>query len=328
MMSNNKLNILITGGAGFIGTALCNKLSDNGNDVSCFDNFSRKSHINSGLNKNIRIFNGDIRIRETLDQAYIHKYDIIYHLAFINGTKSFYEAPKLVLEVGTKGIVNILDFAYKNNTDKFVLISTSEVYNIPTEIPTTEEERLIIPDPHNPRFSYAGGKIISELMTIHSGLNASIIRPHNVFAENAGQEHIIPEIIKKIVNPINPQYIDNKLLVNIQGSGNETRAFCYISDFIDGLIIAANLSDKTTPIFNVGTEDEIKISDLIYMIANILNIEIQIIPGKKLEGSTNRRCPDITKLSKFGYTPKVSLREGLEKTIDWYKDFYLKGNHE
>jgi nucleoside-diphosphate-sugar epimerase len=324
------MKVLVTGGGGFIGSALCNKLSQLGHQVVSFDNFSRKSHINT-TDYPYETFVGDIRDINDLTDC-VHKYngfDSLYHLAYINGTSTFYTHPELVLDVGVKGAINTLDIALHNDIKNYILVSTSEVYNEPTQVPTPEDERILIPDVHNPRFSYSGGKIISELLAIHygakQGLNVKILRPHNVYGSNMGFEHVIPEIIKKIVSPIDPTYDDGALVVNIQGSGKETRAFCFIDDAIDEIILVGiNDSSEFAPIYNIGVEDETTIIDLVTTIAGLLDVKIIIKSSiDKTVGSSNRRCPLMKKMTLLGHKPQYTLYEGLEKTVTWYKDFYL-----
>jgi len=329
------MKILVTGGSGFIGSSLCDGLSKDGHEVVSFDNFSRKSHLKNTV-KNYETYDGDVRNIDNF-KTVIDKYsgfDSLWHFAYINGTSTFYSHPELVLDVGVKGAINTLDIALKNNIKKYVLCSTSEVYNEPTQVPTPESERILISDIYNPRFSYSGGKIISELLTIHygakQGLNTKIFRPHNVYGPNMGTEHVIPEIIKKILIPNEPQYIDGKLIINIQGTGRETRAFCYIDDAVDQMVLAERNNTEVSPIYNIGIQNEVKISELVDLIAEILNVKISVNPlGTNPVGGTSRRCPSMKKMKSLGYEPKNSLYDGLKKTVDWYKDFYLnKGSHE
>jgi nucleoside-diphosphate-sugar epimerase len=315
-------NMLITGGSGFIGSALCNKLAEQGHYVVAFDNFSRSSHVKEKLHSSVDTFDGDVRDAFSIDRAFKaakrkkKPIDILWHLAYINGTKTFYSHPELVLDVGVKGAINTIEVATDNNINKYVLVSTSEVYNEPTIIPTPETEPLIIPDVHNPRFSYSGGKIISELLAIHSKLNTVIFRPHNIYGPNMGFEHVAPQLISKMLKASkNP---DGSIDLAIQGDGSETRSFCYIDDCIDGMILAST-TDEPNAVFNVGVAEETSILDLTNMIASILGLKLNIITSPKTNGSPMRRCPDITKISSLGYSPKVSLNDGLKKTVEWYK---------
>ena len=162
-----KQNILITGGSGFIGSALTKYLVENNHNVIVYDNNSRGNlrRLKSVIKK-IKFIKGDIRNKKKLFSIK-QKIDTVIHLAYINGTEFFYKKPFEILDIAVNGLVNILDFSKKKNVKNFYLASSSEVYQNPIKIPTDEKEMLKIPDIHNPRYSYGGGKIISELYGIH-----------------------------------------------------------------------------------------------------------------------------------------------------------------
>ncbi len=307
-------NFLITGGDGFIGSAICDMLSKQGHNVVSLDNRSRKKKfINK---KNIKSIKCDITNISKLNKIK-GKFDSIIHLAFINGTKYFYEKPDEVIRVGLKGTLNILEFTKKRKIKNFYLASSSEVYQTPNKIPTDETEMLKVPDPFNPRYSYGASKLMTELMLIHMGkkfLKKMIIfRPHNVYGPNMGNEHVIPEIINKIKSAINKK----KNFIKIQGSGKETRSFNYIDDFSLGLSILIKKKIKFE-IFNIGSNNEIRIIDLIKIIMKIMKVNLKIKNNSLTPGSVSRRCPDIKKLNRLGYKQKISLKQGLTKTINWY----------
>ena len=193
--------ILITGGSGFIGSAITKYLVKRKNKVIVFDNNSRgKSSRLKQVKNKIRFIKGDIRNRKKLlsirDQV-----DTVIHLAYVNGTKFFYKKPFEILDIAVNGLINILDFCKKKNVKNFYLASSSEVYQNPFKIPTNEEEMLKIPNIYNPRYSYGGGKIISELYGLHFAkkfLKRFIIfRPHNVYGKDMGNEHVIPEFMNR-----------------------------------------------------------------------------------------------------------------------------------
>ena len=128
--------------------------------------------------------------------------DEIHHLAYVNGTEFFYSAPELVLDVGVRGMINVIDACRANSVGTLVLASSSEVYQTPPHTPTDETAPLVVPDPLNPRFSYGGGKIISELMAINYGRKdferVLIFRPHNVYGPDMGFEHVIPQFCRRL----------------------------------------------------------------------------------------------------------------------------------
>lgn len=310
---------LITGGAGFIGSALTKVLLKKGFEVAVFDNqFRGDLRRLKDVEKQFEFISGDIRDKKAIFNA-CKGVDSVIHLAFINGTEFFYAKPELVLEVGVKGIANALDACLKHNIEEFVLASSSEVYQNAFLIPTPETIPLTIPNPLNPRYSYAGGKIISELMTINYGRKyfkkAVIFRPHNVYGPDMGQEHVIPQFILRMKSL--DKKSNGELRFPIQGSGKETRAFIYIDDFTKG-VLRVILEGKHLNIYHIGSMEEISIEKLAKEIGKCLCVKIEIVPGKKLAGSTSRRCPDISKLTKLGFKPSVSLQEGLQKTVDWY----------
>lgn len=315
-----KKSYLVTGGAGFIGAALVHKMIGEGYRVRVFDNQSRGSIDRlESIKSKIDFIEGDIRDFNSVKEA-CRGMDGIFHLAFVNGTEFFYSKPDLVLEVGVKGIVNVIDACIANNVGELILASSSEVYQTPPVIPTDECAPLSIPDPLNPRYSYAAGKIISEIMAINYGrkhiARVIIFRPHNVYGPNMGEEHVIPQFIMRMKSLSGSSQKD-PLPFPLQGTGQETRSFVFIDDFIDGVMLAA-MKGKHLGLYHIGTEDEVEIRGVAKLVARHFGRQIEIIPGKPAEGGTLRRCPDISKMKALGYAPACSLEKGLSITAEWY----------
>ena len=312
--------ILVTGGTGFIGSSLTKRLVDEGCPVRVFDNNIRGSleRLVGYLDK-LEYIEGDVTVYEQVYEA-CKEIDTVFHLAYINGTENFYQIPEKVLEVGVKGAINTLDAAMKQGLKNYIVTSSSEVYQEPDHIPTAEDERILIPDIKNPRFSYSGGKIINELLAIHytarSGLRTVICRPHNFYGPDMGTGHVIPQFILRM-KKLSDDFKIKKISFPIQGTGEESRAFCYIDDAVDGLLLAAVRGlDKN--IYHVGTEDEVTVVRLAKEISGLLGLDIEIKPGDSPPGGTPRRCPNVAKLRSLGYEPEISLEEGIGKTLDWY----------
>lgn len=305
---------LVTGGSGFIGSAICKMLLSNGISVTSFDNYSRKSIKKSKLP--IKYIRGDITKIKDLNKIK-GNFDYVFHLAFINGTKFFYDIPEKVLDVGIKGAFNIVDFSKERKVKEFYLASSSEVYQTPENIPTDEHEIMRVPDAYNPRYSYGSSKMISEIICIHNFKNLIkkliIFRPHNVYGPNMGNEHVIPNFIDKIKKAKQK----NKKNIFIQGSGLETRTFNYIDDFAKGIEILMKNKVKSGT-YNIGDKNETSIKQLLKIMMKIMDVNLRIISKKITKGSVLRRRPNIKKISKYGYKPEVSLKNGLEKTINWY----------
>ena len=307
-----KKNILVTGGSGFIGSAITKYLVNNHHSVIVFDNNSRGRirRLKKVRNK-IKFIKGDIRDKKKL-LSIRSKVDTVIHLAYVNGTKFFYKIPYEILDIAVNGLINILEFIKIKKVENLYLASSSEVYQNPLKIPTDENEMLKIPNIYNPRYSYGGGKIISELYGINFAkkyLKKFIIfRPHNVYGKDMGNEHVIPEFINRL-----KKMKKNKKFL-IYGTGNEIRSFIHIDDFIRGFDKIFK-KGKNLQIYNIGTTQKIKIRDLAKLIAKILGKKISFKKNKILKGSPSIRCPNINKIKKLGFKVNIGLKKGIKKTI-------------
>jgi len=312
--------VLVTGGSGFIGSGLVKALVKSGANVRVLDDNSRGAPRRlTEVEKDIEFIGGDVRDPQAVEAA-ARGMDEIHHLAFVNGTEFFYSAPELVLEVGVKGMVNVLDACRKHGIGTLIVASSSEVYQTPPQIPTDETAPLSVPDPLNPRFSYGGGKIISELMAINYGRKGFervlIFRPHNVYGPDMGWEHVVPQFALRLQKAMQ-QHPSGTVPFEIQGSGLETRSFCHIDDLVAGVMVMRERGEHLG-IYHVGTTEEVTIADVAKRIAAHAGRPIELKTASTLPGSTPRRCPDISKLGKLGYKPRVPLAAGLSPTVDWY----------
>lgn len=313
------MKILVTGGSGFIGSALVKGLLRAGHHVRSLDNHSRGKPVRlADVAREVEMIDGDVRDAATVSKA-IRGVDSVHHLACVNGTETFYSHPDLVLDVAVRGMVNVIDACLEHGVGDLLLTSSSEVYQTPPLVPTDESAPLSIPDVLNPRYSYAGGKIISELLALNYGRTrlerVVIVRPHNVYGPDMGWEHVIPQFIVRMralrAVPENP------VPFPIQGSGHETRAFVYIDDFIDGTLCVVERGDHMG-IYHVGTGDEVTVADLARLVGHCFGRDVRVVPGVLAAGGTLRRCPDISRVSALGYVPRVTLEEGVRLTAAWY----------
>ena len=315
-----KKTYLVTGATGFVGSGIVKKLVQEGHNVIGLDNNSRGA--TSKLGKyidEIEFVEADIRDTATVSKA-AKKADAILHLAYINGTEFFYEIPEIILDVGVRGMLSVMDACKENDIGELILASSSEVYQTPPSVPTPEDVRLIVPDVMNPRYSYGGGKIISELLLVNYARKhldrAIIFRPHNVYGPNMGWEHVLPQFALRAQQQI--QSTDtHEIPFQIQGDGKQTRSFIYIDDFSNGLLTVLE-KGKHLNVYNIGTEDIITIRNVAEKVVNCLGRQAKIITGEEAKGGTNTRCPDISKLRSLGFKPSVSLDEGIQNTVNWY----------
>jgi len=315
---------LVTGGTGFLGSALVRRLVQQGHSVRVLDNNyrGRISRLDD-VQDRIEFVEADIRDASAVDRA-VEGIDVVVHLAFINGTRWFYSHPELVLDVGVRGMLNVLDACMKRGVGELVLASSSEVYQTPPRVPTDETVPLTIPDPHNPRYSYASGKLISEMLAINFGRKhfrrVVIFRPHNVYGPDMGFEHVIPQFVLRAKRLCSQQPDPSRPLVfPIQGTGRQRRAFIFIDDFIDGLSLVMERGEHLG-IYHIGTDEEVSISRVAKMVGRYFKRKVIIQPGPPAEGGTLRRCPDIARIRALGFRPRYSLARGLVIAARWYDE--------
>jgi nucleoside-diphosphate-sugar epimerase len=318
---------LVTGGAGFIGAALCHRLVREGHEVWALDRMSRGKR--ERLPPEVRVIAGDVRNTTDIDHAFSRSPDVVWHLAYVQGTQTFYADPKDVIDVALRGVMNVLSaIEYCHGVEEYrpdlFLVSSSEVYQNPPAgmYPTPESVPLSVPDVTNPRYSYGGGKIAQELAVLayqQAGLlnRAVIARPHNIYAADAGRDHVIPQFVMRLADLVaagTPEPIP----FPIQGSGQETRSFCHIDDCIEAFMVLLD-HGADRGVYHVGNpDDEFTIAQLAHLVADVLDVEIVVQPGELPKGSPTRRKPAIGKLQALGFEPKVHLREGLRATAEWY----------
>jgi dTDP-glucose 4,6-dehydratase/UDP-glucose 4-epimerase len=275
-----------------------------------------------------QIWRGDIRDEIAVSSA-VHGCDTIIHAAYRQGTASFYEEPRLVLDVALRGMLNLLSACERHGVGDLMLISSSEAYQVASIVPTPETIPLTVPDVLNPRFSYGGGKIACEIMGNawqRTGVldRFVITRAHNVVGPDMGNEHVIPEFCHRM-NRLVREHPTGIIEFPIQGSGQETRSFCAIEDGTDQFVL---LLEKAEPlsVYHVGNMDERTIADVAHAVAACYGRQVKVVPGTLPKGSPTRRLPDTAKIQALGYSPKVSFEECLTRTVAWYQAHPVPGS--
>ncbi|UGB25801.1 NAD-dependent epimerase/dehydratase family protein [Methylorubrum sp. B1-46] len=309
--------LAVTGAGGFIGAHLTRALLAEGHEVVAIDNYIRgQASRLADAPGAIERATLDVRDKAALVAA-LKGVECVFHLAAVNGTENFYTQPQLVLDVGVRGALAVTEACIEAGVPDLVVASSAEVYQTPRVVPTNEDIEMVIPDSLNPRYSYGGSKLISELIAFNYGRDklrkVQVFRPHNVYGPDMGWKHVVPQLIEKIVTA------GDGGSITLQGDGSETRAFCYVSDVVDG-IVRMWRSGESMNVYHIGSMEEVAIRDLARITAEALGVRVDLVAGPAAAGATPRRCPDIGKMRAIGYAPAISLVQGIERTVAWYRE--------
>jgi UDP-glucose 4-epimerase len=306
---SNKTSILVTGGAGFVGSSLVEGLINNPDYfVVVVDNLQTgsKEKIPASKYDNIKFIQCDVNDIESITSVFhTFSFDYVFHYAALVGVQRTLQNPVKVLDDIT-GIKNILNLSKNTGVKRVLYASSSEVYGEPVEYPQNEETT-----PLNSRLPYAIVKNVGEAFLKsyqqEYGLNFTIFRFFNTYGPKQSKDFVISKFISAALNNED---------ITIYGDGNQTRTFCFVNDNVDACIEAAFSSEYVNQTINIGNDQETKIIDLAQTIINITNSSSKIVHLPPLaEGDMTRRKPDITKMKLLLNTPLLSLEEGIKEVL-------------
>tara|TARA_B100001250_G_scaffold174788_1_gene150333 strand:- start:113 stop:1045 length:933 start_codon:yes stop_codon:yes gene_type:complete len=305
---------IVAGGAGFLGANLCRKLLAGGHQVQCVDDFStgkNRNIVELKENTNFELLNHDLTKPFFPVEA-----DGIFNLASPASPVHYQYNPIRTLKMGTLAIYNILGIATRLDVP-VLQASTSEVYGDPLEHPQKESYWGNV-NPIGPRACYDEGKRLAEaLCQAYKSFNGVSIRIARIF--NTYGPYMDPKDGRVVSNFI-MQALENKPLT-IYGDGSQTRSFCFVDDLVDGLLSLMD-SNYEYPI-NLGNPSEFTISELAQEVRKLVNPNIGIIYKPLPEDDPQKRQPDITKAKEIlNWEPKIAFRQGLSKTVDWFKSLH------
>jgi len=303
--------ILVTGGAGFLGSHLCERLVADGHDVICLDNFftSQKSNVSHLLGlPNFEFIRHDIIVPVYLEV------DEIYNLACPAAPGHYQYNPIKTIKTSVAGSINVLGMAKRCNA-KVLQASTSEVYGDPEVHPQKEDYRGSV-NPIGPRACYDEGKRAAETLFMdYHRMNRVNIRIVRIFNTYGPRMH--PFDGRVVSNFIRQALADDD--ITLFGDGSQTRSFCYRDDLIDGMIRMMNGPDDFIGPVNIGNPDEFTIRQLAELVIELTGSKSTIVEKPLPADDPTRRRPDITLAKeKLKWSPKVALRDGLQKTIEWF----------
>lgn len=321
--------ILVTGGAGFIGSHLSERLLKEKYKVLVIDNFNnyydpkikrnnieevKKTCIEYNIPlSNYKVFEGDIRDNKFLKEVFSNKIDLIIHLAAMAGVRSSIKNPKLYYDVNITGTVNLLERCRKSNIKQFIFASSSSVYGNNEKVPFSETDRV-----DNPISPYAATKKSGELLcyTYHHlfDMNMVCLRFFTVYGPRQR-----PDLA---INKFTSLILEDKE-IPLYGNGNTYRDYTFIEDIINGIIESINYintNKKIFEIFNIGGDKTISLIEMIETIEDVLGKKAKLNKLPMQPGDVNRTCADIRYANKvLGYFPKTSFKEGIIKFIKWKK---------
>lgn len=307
--------ILVTGGAGFLGSNLCARLLESDNQVICVDNLisgSVASVDKFTVNKNFCFYKLDISSQDFIDFLSNEK-DIqqIYNFACPASPSVYQRYPILTIKSCVDGLINILDYAKENRT-KVLQASTSEVYGDPKITPQSESYWGNV-NPYGPRSCYDEGKRIAESLMFNYnkefGVDISIVRIFNTYGPNMKSDdgRVIPNFIEQAINNQD---------MTIYGDGTQTRSFCYVDDLIDAVILMMNKDNFTGPV-NLGNPQEYTILQVAELVKKLCKSNSIIKFCNLPQDDPKRRRPDISMAKeKLNWSPKISLEEGIHKFLN------------
>jgi UDP-glucuronate decarboxylase len=312
MKISNRKRVLVTGGAGFLGSHLCKRLLSEGCDVLCVDNFysGTKDNIKDLLNNpNFELIRHDITFPLFVEV------DEIYNLACPASPIHYQRDPVQTTKTSVHGAINMLGLAKRINA-KIFQASTSEVYGDPLEHPQIESYWGNV-NPIGIRSCYDEGKRCAETLFFdyhrQHGVNIKVARIFNTYGPKMHPND------GRVVSNFILQAINNKP-ITLYGDGLQTRSFCYVDDLIDGFLMLMNSTEKITGPINLGNPIEFSIKDLAINVLGITGSKSKIVYEDLPFDDPKQRKPDIDfAVRELGWTPSVNLHEGLVKTIDYFK---------
>jgi UDP-glucuronate decarboxylase len=309
--------VLVTGGAGFIGSHLCRRLLDQGHDVLCVDNFY------TGTRHNVRELLSNPRFELMRHDVCFPLYvevDEIYNLACPASPIHYQFDPVQTTKTSVHGAINMLGLA-KRVKAKILQASTSEIYGDPSIHPQTEDYWGNV-NPIGPRSCYDEGKRCAETLFFdyqrQHKLRIKVARIFNTYGPRMHPND------GRVVSNFIVQALRNRD-INVYGAGTQTRSFCYVDDLVEGLIKLMHTADDVTGPINLGNPGEFTILELAEMIIKLTNSSSRIIHQPLPQDDPKQRQPDISSaMNKLGWKPNIALREGLLKTIAYFEQLVAR----
>jgi UDP-glucose 4-epimerase len=319
------MRILVTGGAGFIGSNLVDVLMEQGHEITVIDNLSvgKASNIEHHLESDRFHFVNDSILNVSTLERLVRQADLIYHLAAVVGPKYVVEDPLGTIITNVRGTENVLELAFKYWV-KTVVASSSEVYGKSVAVPLGEDDDRVLGPTTVGRWSYSDAKAIDEYFALayaKKGLPIAVVRYFNAYGPR-----LDPRGYGSVIARFLTQALRGEPLT-VYDDGKQTRCFTYVSDTIEGTIRVATVKEAAGQVFNIGSNQETSINELTQLIreltgstSTITHVPYEAAFGPAFE-ETRRRVPDVTRArAVLGFEAQTPLEEGLRHTLEWFRD--------
>ncbi len=317
---------LVTGGAGFIGSHLVDRLCREGYEVAILDDFSTGSRENlvEAERAGIQLTDGSVLDADLVDKL-VATYPLVFHLAAAVGVRYIVDDPLASVLTNVRGTEHVLASAARHGA-RVLLASTSEIYGRNTRVPFREEDERVLGPTWMHRWSYSTAKAIDEHMAFayaERGLSISIVRYFNAYG---------PRIDERGYGSVVARFVGQALSgrpLTVHGDGKQTRCFTYVADAIEGTLLCSTRSEALGKVFNIGTTREVSILQIAETIRTMTGSSspIEFIPYESAYPrgfeDTRRRVPDISRAREtLGFEARVTLEDGMRRTVDWCREHY------
>lgn len=306
------MDVLVTGGAGFIGSHLCERLLQEGHTVLCVDNLITGSERNIAP---LHAHPGFTFVRHDVIEPFDFSVDAIFHMASPASPLGYWEHPFETIRVNSEGTMRLLETARRSGA-RFLMASTSEAYGDPLVHPQTEDYFGNV-NPNGPRSCYDESKRLGETITAEFrrqyDMDTRIVRIFNTYGPNSqlNDGRMIPNFIVQALK---------QEPLTIHGAGQQTRSICYVEDLVDGLIRAMWKPGTTGEVFNLGNPEEHTVLEWAELIIGLCGSSSRVVFEAKRTDDPERRQPNIDKARRvLGWSPKVTPEQGLRRTIAWFR---------
>jgi len=318
------VRILVTGGAGFIGSNLVDVLMAGGHEITVIDNLSvgKASNVEHHLESECFHFVNDSILNVGTLERLIRQADVIYHLAAVVGPKYVVEDPLGTIITNVRGTENVLELAFKYWV-RTVIASSSEIYGKSTAVPLSEDDDRVLGSTTVGRWSYSDAKAIDEYFALayaKKGLPVSIVRYFNAYGPRLDPRGYGSVIAKFVTQALRGDPL------TVYDDGQQTRCFTYVGDTIRGTMLAVTVKEAAGQVFNIGSNRETTILELARLILQLTDSASEIVhmPYETAYGpsfeETRRRVPDVVRSRRvLGFEAETSLEEGLKKTLEWFR---------